>query len=170
MQALLNPPVGVLAAFNHHFAASSTIHWIVAYERYPKHFARFRTVRGDADVGVLLREAEQRAYKRFWRYVCRKTSATEYGDAAGLFLGSYVDEYEAGQIEEVMDDFRALFLGKRLLFVCPETPLGGLSFPAQELAMKKLGLRSAKFLIIPNSNAFCQYASIKQQLLRTTGI
>lgn len=169
LRALLDPPAGVLAAFNNHFAASDEVHWIVAYERYPKPFARMRTVKTEGDVGVLLRGAERRAYTKFWRYVAHHTQAREYGDAAVFFLGSYVQEYENGEIEGVLDDFRALFNRRRILFVCPDTPLGGLSFQAQEAVLKRIGVRSAQFLAIPNTDAFAHCAVIETQIRSMTG-
>jgi hypothetical protein len=165
LAVLLNPPPNVLPCFNHHFAAHSEIEWIVAYERYPKEYAEYRTARTSQDIGILKREKERLEYDACWRKIARRTAALEYGDAAVFFLGSYVQNYERGEMDIVRDEFRALFRGRRILFVGPETPHGGASFRRQYDDMKRIGLKSADFISIPATDAATYATEIEAEIL-----
>jgi len=60
----------------------------------------------------------------------------------------------------VLDEFRALFAGRRMLFVAPETPMGGASFRAELPRLRTLGLRDAEFMAIPATDSFEHYDAI----------
>lgn len=168
-RVLFTPNDRVLRCFNGVFAASPQWEWVARYERYPKTPDGFRTVHEPNDIMVLERARRQSEFVRHWRIVRHETELETYGSAEVFFLGLYVDAYAAGTMEAVLDKFRALFSGRRILFVCPERPMGGLSFPEQAETMQRLGLKSAQFIRVPEIDAFEHTARIREEILATKG-
>jgi hypothetical protein len=168
-ETLIGPPANVIVGFNHYFRACASIEWITAFDRYPKTYTALRTVRSENDIGVLRRPREKKLYDSCWREIVRNCAATEYGEASVFFLGTYVRAYRNGTIPTVLDRFRALFNGRRLLFVCPDTPLRGLSFRDQEETMRRIGLRGADYISIPPVDAYDALADIEGAILSRRG-
>ena len=168
-EALLVPRAGALACFNNLFTDRAEQEWVARYERYPKVPDGFRSIREHNDILVLKRRPQQREYQRHWRIVTHETGLDTYGSAGVFFLGLHVEEYARGEMEGVLDRYRALFSGRRILFVCPDRPMGGLSFPEQLGTMQRLGLRDAQFIKVPETDAFEHSAEIRSAVLASTG-
>ncbi len=168
-EALLVPKAGVLACFNNMFADRAEQEWVARYERYPKVPDAFRSIHEHNDTLVLRRRRQQREYRRHWRIIAHETGLDTYGSAGVFFLGLHVEEYARGEMETVLDRYRTLFRGRRILFVCPDRPMGGLSFPEQLSTMQRLGLKDAQFIKVPETDAFEHSAEIRQAILGATG-
>lgn len=158
--ALFEPKAGVLPTFNHYYRDHLFVAWIAAYERYPKRYSRWRSVRSWHDVGLLWRPRDMLMYRRYWQLIRRQTRHATFGDTSTFYLGCYLQDYAAGRMETVLDEFRALFAGRRMLFVGPETPMGGASFREEMPRLKALGLRDGEFMAIPATDAFEHYDAI----------
>jgi hypothetical protein len=169
-EALLQRNDRLLRACNHLYASIPEERWLVRYEHYPKAPDACMTLLEPNDVMVLRRQRQQREYLRHWRIVESETGLYVYGEATVFYLGLYLDNYVNGTINEVLDLFRALFNGRRILFVGPERPMGGESFRAQIDTMKRIGLRDAQFITVPETNAFEHSDAVLGQILDTTGI
>lgn len=110
------------------------------------------------------RRRERRSYIERWIKIARNTQIRTFGEATCFRIGLYVDEYTNGRIEEVKDDFRALFRERRILFICPEKPLAGHSFKELEPKLRRIGLRDAQYISIPNVDAAAVEQDIHRQL------
>ena len=165
-RALFQPKPGVLACFNHYYHDHLLVDWIARYERYPKPYAFKRSVQEPGDVGVLWRPRDMLMYRRYWSRIRRDSRQPAFGDTSVFYLGCYVDEYRAGRMDEVLDLFRALFAGRRILFVGPEDPLGGASFRDELPRLQRLGLVAGEFLAIPREDAFDHYDAILAEIRR----
>lgn len=168
-RVLFTPNERVLRCFNNVFADSAEWEWVARYERYPKTPDGFRSVHEPNDIMVLERHRRQREYIRHWQIIARETEVSTYGSAGVFFLGLYVDAYSNGTMEHVLDQFRALFNGRRILFVCPDRPMGGLSFGEQLETMRRLGLKDAQFITVPTTDAFEHTVRIREAILNSTG-
>lgn len=168
-EALLVPKAGVLACFNTMFAENAEQEWVARYERYPKNPDGYRSIHAHNDILVLRRSRQQREYRRHWRIIAGESGVDTYGSAGVFFLGLHVEEYARGEMEAVLDRYRALFNGRRILFVCPDRPMGGLSFAEQLGTMQRIGLRDAQFIKVPETDAFEHSAEVRQAILASTG-
>lgn len=164
--ALFEPKAGVFSTFNHYYRDHLFVAWIAAFERYPKRYARWRSVQAANDVGLLWRPRDMLMYRRYWSRIVRETRQPVFGDTSTFYLGCYLDEYAAGEMEAVFDAFRALFAGRRILFVGPETPMGGASFRDEMPRLKAIGLRDGDFMAIPATDAFEHYEAILSEIRR----
>jgi hypothetical protein len=170
MQAILiDASPRVLPTYYHVLTSTDVHRSLVRYDRYGKQFDRFETLRSENDVGILMRARAQRNYARCWTVVTAETSNAQFGETSVFFLGGYLDEYAQGRMGDVTDRFRRLFDGRRILFVAPEKPLGGPSFTELEPDMRRLGLRSAQYVAIPNQHAFEHAHDIEAAILAKTG-
>lgn len=115
------------------------------------------------------RRREQRSYVERWIKITRKTKIRTFGDATCFRLAGYVDEHAAGKFEEVKEDFRKIFRDKRILFICPEKPLAGLSFPELEPTLRAIGLRDAQYIFIPAIDAASEEERIRKELAEKRG-
>jgi hypothetical protein len=168
-EALLRSNPLVVPCFNHDFTIGPEWPHVVEYERYPKTPDGHVTIHAPDDVMVLHRRRQHREYRRHWRIIESEAEVGTYGTATVFFLGLYLEHYSNGAMEEVLDLFRQLFRGRRILFVGPEQPLGGDSFRDQEGLMRRIGLRDAKFIDIPRTDAFEHSDDVQRRILDTTG-
>lgn len=166
---LFAPGDRVLRCFNNVFAERPEWEWVARYQRYHKTPDGFRTVHEPDDIMVHSRRRQQSEYVCHWQIIARETEAAAYGSAGVFFLGLYIDAYVRGEMDEVLDQFRALFNGRRLLFVCPDRPMGGQSFGEQLETMRRLGLKGAQFIAVPETDAFEHSDQIRQAILGATG-
>jgi hypothetical protein len=167
-RVLLMPRERLLVCFNSLFAETAEWPWIARYQRYGKVGEATRTLHAPDDIMIFRRPQQRREYRRHWKIIEKETEISVYGAATVFFLGLYVDNYADGTMEEVLDLFRALFAGRRILFVGPAEPTGGDSFRRLEGAMRRLGLREATFIDVPATNAFEYSDEVVRTILNTT--
>lgn len=164
--ALFESNASVLATYNHYLASMSEARFLSKYTRYDKPVLAHETLLEASDIKVMKRSRSQNFYRRYWRVVSEYTRKTVYGETSVFALEGYVAEYARGEMETVIDLFRRLFNGRRILFVAPDDPLGGPSFRALEPAMRKMGLRASEYISIPAIDAFAGMADI-ERMIRT---
>ena len=168
-RALLRPTQNLLQCFNHAFEGSDTVRWVIPLQRSDKEYIRVESLLREGDIGVLRRDRQRKLYIECWRIIESQTQVLTYGEATVFFLGLYLDEYASGRIEEVKCLFRQMFYRKRILFVCPSTPLMGESFVRLEPQMRRFGLISAQFIEAPSVNAFGVMERVTEQICRSRG-
>lgn len=168
-RALLSRSPNVLPCFNHMFERADTVRWITSLERSSKQYVRRETLLSENDIGLLDRHKQHRLYRKCWKIIESEAKARLYGEATAFYLGLYVEEYAAGQLDEIKSLFRNLFRGKRILFVCPAAPLMGDSFMRLEPMMRRLGLLSAQFIEIPSIDAYRELDEIQSRITQSRG-
>jgi hypothetical protein len=132
--------------------------WIrlAGYERYATSSGTRISLEKPDDALVLHRKKATLEYRAYWRRVQKASRIPVFGSAGVFFLAFYIEAYRAGRMEEVLGKFRSLFNGRRILFVAPVKPMGGQSFAEQVPLMQQLGLRSAQFITVPDTDAFAE--------------
>jgi hypothetical protein len=155
-----------LVCYNNSFMQNAKHHMVMEYERSEKKYEKLISIRKENDIGVLLRVREQGSYVRKFEAILKHSNITTWGESTCVWLAAFCKEYKEQRLFEVLDAYRLLLEGKRVLFVCPEHPLLGSSF--QSLASRGIiqSPRSIQFLEIPNKNAFAYYDSIKRDILK----
>jgi len=108
------------------------------------------------------RRRQRRTYIERWIRVARRTKIRTFGDSNCFRIDGYVAEFENHNLEEVKEDFRALFSGRRILFICPNNPHGGESFQTLEPKLRAIGLKDAQYIAIPQEDV----ASIEHDVRR----
>jgi len=166
---LKEPGPGVLVCMNNAFMQSSSVPWILGYERSKKEYAVYESIRETDDIGMFSREKEHRHYNECYRILYGKNAPVMLGDATVFMLGLYVKEYREGRIEEVKELFRKTVAGKSLLIACPREPLMQPSFRSLEGRLKAAGATRIEYIDIPENDAFAHYGQIRERLLRSTG-
>lgn len=161
--AILEPKDGVLTCFSHTFRDEPSPEWVVAFN--PKPYDAYRTVRSPNDIGVLHRRSERRAYAARWNAVAKRTAIRSFGDTNFLRLSMYVDAYVAGDMDAVLDDFRQLFAGRRILFVAARDPLYGGAYRDKGRELAALGVAAAEFIDIPAVDAAAEEERIVREIL-----
>lgn len=169
VEALVEPRPSALPAINSQFMGRESFERIIAYERYPKTADRIYSLVNPDDIAVYERPRQKRELARQWQVIAAHSPVKTYGAAGVFYLGFYLDAYRDGRMEEILEQFRKLFRGRRILFVGPETPGGGASFEAQMPLMQRLGLKSAQFITIPDKHAFEASTEILAEIGRRTG-
>jgi len=167
--ALFEPKPGYLACYNTQFMQADEWMWLTAFERYGQKLGTRTTLIEPDDAIVLSRRRQADEYRRYWKRVSRRTQMSAYGAAGVFFLGLYVDAYREGRMDEVLDKFRRLFNGRHILFVAPAKPMGGQSFAEQVPLMRRLGLRSAQFITVPETDAFAATPRVLAEIAAARG-
>jgi hypothetical protein len=167
-EILLAPHNRVLVAYNHIFTSTDEVRLIARYDRYGKKFDRYETLVTPDDIGILQRRRARRNYLRCWDVIAAETNVREFGEAFGLSLSLYVEEYKHGEMEKVRNKFRQLFERRRILFVVPAQPSGGPSFAELEPDMRRIGLLSAQYVSIPAAHAYEHAEEIVGKILNHT--
>jgi len=168
-EVLLEPRDRLLVGYSTRFSEAPEYSFVTHYKRYEKTSNITRTVHYPGDLMVFKRAPQQREYIRHWKIIEAETKRKEFGETTVFFLGLYVDDYVNGTMDEVLGLFRALFNGRRILFVAPEQPLAGESFRGQLETMKRVGLRDAQFITIPRTDAFEHSDAVMKSILDSTG-
>lgn len=164
--AIMTPKQAVLSCFNNFYRDTDRYTFI--------DLAEFSYEEGHASIGEPYklgpdRRRERRSYVERWIRIARRTQIRTFGDATCFRITGYVDEHANGQMEAVKEDFRSLFRGRRILFVCPEKPLAGHSFQELEPKLQSIGLRDAQYIFIPNVDAAAVEQDIRRQLEKISG-
>jgi hypothetical protein len=167
--ALFEPKNGYLACYNTQFMQADEWVWLTAFERYGQKLGTRTTLVTPDDAIVLSRRRQAAEYRRYWKRLSRRTHMKTYGAAGVFFLGLYTEAYQQGRTEEVLDKFRQLFNGRRILFVAPTTPMGGQSFAEQVPLMRRLGLKSAHFIAVPETDAYAATPRVLAEIEKARG-
>jgi hypothetical protein len=169
LDALNQPKTGYLPCVNFQFMQDFDWVRLSAYERYgPTTGAKITIVAPDD--GVLLRRKKVTTeYRAHWRRIVKTTEVPEFGSAGVFFLAYYIDAYREGRTEEVLEKFRQLFNSRRILFVAPTTPMGGQSFAEQVPLMRRLGLKSAQFIAVPETDAYAATPRVLAEIEKACG-
>jgi len=77
----------------------------------------------------------------------------------------FYTEYRDNKINEILNLYRSFLQGKSILFVCPESPLMGLSFRKLYDTDIVKSMKNVDFIVIPDKNCFSYYDSIMQRIL-----
>jgi hypothetical protein len=109
---------------------------------------------------------QRRAYVERWIRIARQTQIRTFGDTNCFRIDGFFKEFENRQFDQVKDDFQALFRNRRILFVCPKTPKGGDSFEALEPKLRKIGLRDAQYIFVPEVDAASVEDDIRREIDR----
>jgi hypothetical protein len=109
---------------------------------------------------------QRRAYVERWLRIARQTRIRTFGDTNCFRIDGFFKEFEKGQLDQVKDDFQALFRNRRILFVCPKTPKGGDSFEALEPTLRAIGLRDAQYIFVPEVDAASVEDDIRREIDR----
>lgn len=162
---LMKPVPGVLVCFNTEFMLTDRHPVVLQFERATKDYSEFLNVRGERDVGVLSREQEMRAYRRWFARIVSSSEVEVWGESTCFSLCYYFEHYRDDRLDEVLELYAQFFRGRNILFVCPKVPLHGSSFHR----LVDLGvIRSPAevfFLDIPNRNCFTEHERILHEVL-----
>lgn len=169
LNAILIPKNRVLTCFNNIYRDTDYPEFVVAYGGQ-KPYDHFRSVHFENDIGARSRGRERRAYIERWLRVLRKTRIRTFGEASVFRLSLYVQEYERGDMESVKNDFRSLFAGRRILFICPRSPHEGDGFKELEPRMREFGLDGAEYHYIPEIDAAAVEDEIVDKILTTKDV
>jgi hypothetical protein len=165
-EAIMTPKQNLLICFNNNFRDS---------DRYKSiNLAELSSGEGNDSNGEPYqlgpdRRRERRSYVERWIRIARRTQIRTFGDATCFRITGYVDEHANGLLEAVKEDFRSLFRGRRILFICPESPLAGQSFKELEPKLRRIGLRDAQYIFIPNQDAAEVELDIRRELEQKSG-
>lgn len=166
LSAMLNEPhENLLVCFNNGFLRSARHHVVLDYERSPKKYGRYRSVKSHGDIGVLFRTRAKYWYKKEFAKIASTSELRVFGDAACFFLSLYSKAYREDRIPEILALFREFFQDKRILIVCPDNPLMGFSF--RDIVRQGIvrSPASIDFIDIPPRNCFGDYDGIKEKIL-----
>jgi hypothetical protein len=164
-QILIEPIQNVLVCFNNDFMMNDEYKVVLDYERTPKDYCRFESVRRLNDIAILSRGAERCLYQRQFASFRKRTKLDRLGDATCFMLCFFYNEYVDGKINEIAELYRSLFSQRNILFVCPESPLMGMSFRKLYDAGIIHSIRNADFITIPEKNCFSYYDKIVKEIL-----
>lgn len=167
--ALFDPKGGYLACYNTQFMQANEWVWLTDFERYGQKLGTRTTLVAPGDAIVLSRKRQADEYRRYWKRLVRRTNIRSYGAAGVFFLGLYIDAYREGRMDEVLEKFRGLFRGRHVLFVAPARPMGGQSFAEQVPLMRRLGLRSAQFITVPETDAYAATPRVLAEIAEARG-
>lgn len=169
LRTLSDPKPQLLTTFNHLYHDHLFVSWIAQSERHPKRYAFRRSLQDKADVGILWCPRDMLMCRRYWSLIRARRHHDRWGDTSMFYPGCYLEDYAQGRMDEVKDEFRKPFAGRRTLFVAPETPMGGTSFREEGAGLRAIALRDADFLAIPAINAFEHYDEILAEIRRRPG-
>lgn len=153
----------VLTCYNNHYMQREEISIVLDFERSKKRYSSYRSIHRLNDVGVLTGRAK--LYRRWNRQLRARYSVKTLGEAMCFFLSIYDEAYQRGTIGMVLDAYRRLFEGRRVLIVAPERPLHGVSF--LELVKRKVIVSPSDvaFVEIPDRECFSHRRQILSSIL-----
>jgi hypothetical protein len=161
-EVLFHPIDNLLVCFNNTFTQQCRYRVVLDYERATKNYSRFLSVHRPRDVGVLVRGEQRFKYLRQYIHIGGRTTQELFGDATCFSLCYFYDEYQSYQVPEIINLYKRMFEGRRIVIVCPEKPNMGASF--QELVAKKVirSPRNVEFIVIPDHDCYDKYDEIKK--------
>jgi hypothetical protein len=164
-QVLVEPIPNLLVCFNNDFVCNDEYKVILDYERSTKDYCRFESVHRLNDIAIMSRKVQRYVYQRQFESIKQCTNINHFGDATCFMLCFFYTEYRDNKINEILNLYRSFLQGKSILFVCPESPLMGLSFRKLYDTDIVKSMKNVDFIVIPDKNCFSYYDSIMQRIL-----
>jgi hypothetical protein len=152
-QILLYKNESVLVGYNNLFLKNNEIRWIRAYLRSQKAANFFESIHSKDDVLVLDRRKLVTEYRKYLRLLACVSDQKVFGEASAFSLGTYVDDFRNGTIEEVKSLIIKLLESNSLLVIAPEKPAAGRPL-LKVLSGKDWRISGIQSILVPERNAY----------------
>jgi hypothetical protein len=152
-QILLYKNENVLVGYNNLFLKNNEIRWIRAYLRSQKAANFFESIHSKDDVLVLDRRKLVTEYRKYLRLLACVSDQEVFGEASAFSLGTYVDDFRNGTIEEVKSLIIKLLESNSLLVIAPEKPATGRPL-LKVLSGKDWRISGIQSILVPERNAY----------------
>lgn len=162
---LTTPVDNLLVCFSNGSIQNTRQYIVTDYERNPNDYIKHISVHKPNDVGILLRKRERHRCRKQLAVVCRKTFLRVLGDATCFIISSFFKEYVENRILEICNLYRRFLQGKRILIVCPDTPMLGVSFRKLVENGVIQSPKQVDFLSVPDHDCFDHYGEILKGIL-----
>ena len=152
-EILLHKNDGILVGYNNLFSKNHEIRWIRDYLRSEKEAHYFESIHTRNDVLVLERRKLVNEYRKYLRLLARDSDQKVLGEASVFSLGTYVEDFRNGTLDEVKTLIVNLLESNSLLVIAPEKPASGRPL-LEILNGKEWRIGKLESIIVPTRNAY----------------